>query len=310
MNHHRSLDALPLENAWLTVGVFDGVHRGHQELLRHLVDGAHAASDPAVVLTFYPHPAVVLGGREDFAYLSLPDEKAALLGGTGVDHVFTIPFDRALADQSAEEFMTRLSRSLGLRALLVGHDFALGRGREGNAARLAELGRSLGYQLEVYEPVWDGEKVISSTTIRTQLRQGEVTEAATLLGRNYAVSGPVVHGDGRGRHINVPTANIAYPPEKLIPAYGIYATWAWVAGERLPAATNIGINPTFTPERQSASLETHILDFSRDLYGQEVRLEFVARLRGEQKFASVDALLEQIRADISKTREILAGAQV
>ena len=310
MNHHRSLDALHLENAWLTVGVFDGVHRGHQELLHRLVDGAHAAGGPAVVLTFYPHPAVVLGGREDFAYLSLPDEKAALLGGLGVDHVITIPFDRDLADQSAEEFMGQVSRRLGLRHLLIGHDFALGRGREGNAARLAELGRSLGYAVEIYEPVWDGEKVISSTSIRDQLRQGEVAEAATLLGRNYAISGPVVHGDGRGRHINVPTANIAYPPEKLIPAYGIYATWAWVAGERLPAATNIGINPTFTPERQSASLETHLLDFAGDLYGQEVRLEFVARLRGEQKFASVDALLEQIRADISKTREILAGAQV
>ena len=309
MNHHF-LDALHLENTWLTVGVFDGVHHGHQELLHHLVDGAHAAGGPAVVLTFYPHPAVVLGGRQDFAYLSLPDEKATLLGGLGVDHVITIPFDRDLADQSAEEFMHHVSRHLGLRHLLIGHDFALGRGREGNAARLAELGRSLGYQVEIYEPVWDGEKVISSTSIREQIRQGEVAEAATLLGRNYAVAGPVVHGDGRGRHINVPTANLAYPSEKLIPAYGIYATWAWVAGERLPAATNIGINPTFTPERQSASLETHILDFGRDLYGQEVRLEFVDRLRGEQKFASVEALLEQIRADIAKTREILAGAQV
>jgi riboflavin kinase/FMN adenylyltransferase len=303
--HSRSLDELALENAWLTIGVFDGVHLGHQSLLRSLVDGAHAAGAPAVVLTFHPHPAIVLGGRTDFKCLTTPEERAGLLDELGVDTVITQTFDRAFADQTAEQFMRLAARTLGLRRLLVGHDFALGRGREGNAARLAELGRFLGYQVEVVEPVRDGNRILSSTGIRAQVAAGAVSEAAAALGRRYTVSGPVMHGDGRGRKINIPTANIACPPEKLIPAYGIYATWAWVGGERCASATNIGINPTFTPDKTTPNVETHLLDFDRDLYGQEVKLEFAARLRDEMKFPSVEALVEQIRADVAHTRAIL-----
>ncbi len=305
MTHFRSLDDLALQNAWLTIGVFDGVHRGHRQLLERLVEGARRAASPSVVVTFYPHPAVVLGGQKDFAYLSLPDEKAALLSELGVEHVVTLPFDRALAQQSAETFMDRVWRAIGLRHLLIGHDFALGRGRQGDAARLTDIGRRLGYTVEVFAPVRREGAIISSTAIRAALAAGRVAEAAALLGRPYALSGPVIHGDGRGRHINIPTANLQIAPEKLIPGRGIYAAWAWVGGERRPAAVNIGVNPTFTPSRQTVSVEAHLLDFSGNLYGRELRLEFIEWLRGEQKFPSVEALLAQIQADIGRVRKIL-----
>lgn len=306
MIHAHSLDETSLHNVWLTIGIFDGVHLGHRAILSRLVEGAHASGSPAVVLSLHPHPAVILGGQADFAYLTPPDEKAALLADLGVDALLTLPFSREFAAQTAEEFMRRLALSLGPRRLVIGYDTALGRGREGTAARLTEIGRTLGYAVEVVEAVQSEGKIVSSSAIRSQVREGAVAEAAKALGRWYAVSGEVVHGDGRGRHINVPTANLQIAPEKLVPARGIYATWARVGGERFAAATNIGINPTFTPKRQTATIETHLLDFDRSLYGQEVTLEFVARLRDEMKFSSVDMLLEQIQADIARVRQILA----
>jgi riboflavin kinase/FMN adenylyltransferase len=305
--HSHVLDDINLKNAWLTIGVFDGVHRGHQHILHKLVDGAHAVQSPAVVMTFHPHPAVVLGGKTDFKCLTTPDERADLLGSLGVDVVITQTFDRDFANQTAEDFMSLLARTLNLRRLVAGYDTALGRGRAGTVSRLAEIGHDLGYEVEVVEPVKEGEQVISSTMIRSRVAAGAVDEAASLLGHRYAVSGPVVHGDGRGRKINIPTANISYPPEKLIPANGIYATWAWVGGERYAAATNIGINPTFTPDKQTRSVEAYLLDFDRDIYGQKVKLEFVERLRDELKFSSVEALLAQIRLDVEHTREVLSN---
>jgi riboflavin kinase / FMN adenylyltransferase len=200
VTHYHSLDELKLKKAWLTVGVFDGVHRGHQELIRRLVTGAHAAKAPSVVLTFEPHPAVVLGGQSDFKCLTTVAERAALLDSLGVDEVITMTFDRALADETAEDFMGSVSRALGLRALLIGYDTALGRGREGNAARLEEIGRQLRYRLEVVPPVHADGEVISSTRIRARLAVGDVAAATGFLGRPYFFSGPVIHGDGRGHN--------------------------------------------------------------------------------------------------------------
>ncbi|MFH1907477.1 MAG: bifunctional riboflavin kinase/FAD synthetase [Chloroflexota bacterium] len=310
MAHFSSLDdlALPIglrQNAWLTIGVFDGVHRGHQEIIRQLTAGARADGALAVVLTFFPHPAVVLGGKADFKSLTTPDERVALLESLGVDVVITHPFDRALSDQTAEEFMRTVARSLGLRRLLVGYDFALGHGREGNVARLTELGKTLGYEVYTIAPVTNGKETISSTRIRQQLAAGDMSAAAAGLGRCYALTGPVIHGDGRGKKINIPTANLEIPTEKVIPANGVYACWAWVSGEKYLSVTNVGIRPTFTPEEFAPHVETHLLDFDRDLYGQEIKLEFVERLREERKFQSVEALVEQIQADIGRARQIL-----
>lgn len=306
MIHYRSIEEVNLHDSWLTIGVFDGVHRGHQEILRRLTAGAHGQGAPAVVMTFWPHPAVVLGKRDDLKCLTTPDERAALLGDLDVDVVITQPFTPELANLSARDFMRLVSGRLGLRSLWMGYDFALGRGREGTAERLVALGREFGYEVQTVAAVQNGGHTLSSSLIRQRLVAGQVESAAQALGRYYALSGVVVHGDGRGRKINIPTANLDYPKSKVIPANGVYATWAWVAGERMPAATNIGINPTFTPDKQTPNVEAHLLDFGHDLYGQVVTLEFVQRLRDELKFSSVEALLEQIHADIRETRRLLA----
>src|SRR5512138_1405806 len=305
MQHYNSLEEVNLNNAWLTIGVFDGVHRGHQQIIQKLTTGAHADEAPAVVLTFDPHPASVLSGHE-IRCLTLPDERADLFGQLGVDVVITQPFTKELSTVTAYEFMARLKRHLGLQHLLIGYDFALGKGREGNAARLTEIGSELGYTVEVVPALSDESGVISSTEIRKLIELGNVAEAARLLGHPYSLHGPVVHGDGRGKTIQVPTANIAYSHEKMIPARGIYACWAYLGDEKYGAAINIGINPTFTPDKQTPNVEVHLLDFRQEIYGEDVRLEFVTRLRDELKFNSVDVLLEQIRKDVELTRKILS----
>jgi riboflavin kinase/FMN adenylyltransferase len=304
MQHYHSFENVNLPNAWLTIGVFDGVHRGHQQIIRKLTTGAHANDAPAVVLTFDPHPASVLGGQ-DIKCLTLPEERADLLGQLGVDVVITQPFTRELSTVTAHDFMLRLRRQLGLQHLLIGYDFALGKGREGNAARLTEIGSELGYRVEVISALSDESGVISSTEIRKLIEVGSVVESARLLGHRYSLHGPVIHGDARGRTIDVPTANIAYSHEKMIPAKGIYACWAYLQEKKYQAAINIGTNPTFTPDKETPNVEAHLLDFRREIYGEDVRLEFVARLRQELKFDSVEKLLEQIWQDIEDTKRIL-----
>ena len=304
MQHYHSLEQVSLQNAWLTIGVFDGVHRGHRELIHKLTKDAHDQNAPSVVLTFDPHPASVLTGH-DIKCLTTPDERADILETLGVDIVITQRFTADLSTATALEYMSRLKQTLDLKRLLIGYDFALGKGREGNAARLTEIGRELGYTVEVANALSDESGVISSTEIRKLVVTGNVSEAANLLGYNYSMSGEVIHGAGRGRQINFPTANVDYPKQKVSPSNGIYACWAHLGEERFMAATNIGLNPTFTPERQVPSLEAYLLDFDRDIYGQNLKLEFVSRIRDELKFDSVEALVGKIREDVIKTRELL-----
>lgn len=318
MIHYHSIDEISLKNAWLTVGIFDGVHRGHQQILRRLVDGAHQEGVPAVVLTFSPHPAVVLGGKKDFKYLTIPEERLGLLDSLGVDYVITQVFDRAFADQTAETFMNKVVHALGLRRLIIGYDTALGRGREGNAAHLIEIGKELKYSVEVIPALSDEYGIISSTRIRSSIASGNVMAAGGELGRNYEISGEIVHGDGRGHRINIPTANISIPPDKVIPANGIYACLARLETATLGmgkpgknpakylAAVNVGVRPTFTPDLPAPAIEAHILDFDKDIYGNHLKVEFVEYLRPEEKFATVESLVQQIRIDIDHTRKILS----
>jgi len=305
MQHVHSLEELTLRKSHLTIGVFDGVHRGHQQIIRKLVDDAHKQGTPSVVLTFDPHPANVLSNF-DIKCLTTPEERAELLGRLGVDIVITQRFTQELSGLTAGEYMSSLKNSLSLNRLLIGYDFALGRGREGDATRLADLGRVLDYSVEVIPALSDESGVISSTEIRKLVRTGNIAEAAKLLGHNYKVSGEVIHGEGRGKKINFPTANIDYPKQKAIPSNGIYACWAYIASEKFMAATNIGFNPTFTPERQIPSVEAYLLDFDRDIYGEELKLEFVERIRDELKFDSVYALIGKIREDVDQTKGILS----
>lgn len=305
MIHVSSLAEISLRNSWLTIGVFDGVHRGHQEILRRLTVEGHQAGAPAVVLTFSPHPATVLSGRE-VKCLTTPDERADLLSAWGVDVVITYEFDRALADTSAQDFVARLKGPLDFHHLLVGYDFALGKGREGNAARLASIGKRLGYTVEIIPAVSDESGVISSTEIRKLVATGEVGEAANLLGHPYSLHGPVISGDSRGHQLGFPTANIEYPSSKVLPSNGVYACRAHIAGLDYQAAVNVGVRPQFHSDVHTPLVEAHVLDFDRDLYGQDVRLEFMARLRDEARFSSVDGLVEQMHRDVIRTRELLA----
>jgi len=306
MRHYHSLEEVSAQNAWLTIGVFDGVHRGHREIIRKLVKDAHAHNAPAALLTFEPHPASVLSGQE-IKCLTTSNERADLLASLGVDIVITQRFTRDLSTATAFEYMSQLKQTLGLKHLLIGYDFALGKGREGNANRLTEIGKELDYEVEVINALSDESGVISSTEIRKLVATGNITEAAKLLGYNYTIGGKVIHGAERGRQIGFPTANIDYPKQKATPFNGIYACWAHLGNEIFMAATNIGFNPTFTPERQTASLEAYLLNFDRDIYGQHIKLEFVARIRDEWKFTTVEALIEKIHDDVKLTRELLTG---
>lgn len=307
MLHYRSLEEVTLSASWLTVGVFDGVHRGHQQIINKLAAGAHASGLPAVVLTFDPHPAKVFG-RGDIKLLTLPGERARLLGKLGVDVVITHPFDLDLANTTAYDFMQRLKTRLGLGHLILGYDSTLGKNREGNAARLTEIGSELGYVVETVSALGDESGVVSSTEIRKLVTVGKVDEAARLMGHPYTLQGLVTHGDQRGKTIGFPTANLEYAREKVMPAGGIYACWAYLGGERRMAAVNLGTNPTFTPDKQTLNVEAYLLDFDRDIYGEMMRLEFVARLRDEMKYDSVEALIRQIRLDVEQTRAILGTA--
>jgi riboflavin kinase/FMN adenylyltransferase len=306
MIHVRTLDDISLQRSWLTIGVFDGVHRGHQEIIRRLVTGAHAAGAAAVVLTFWPHPATVLG-ESHVKCLSTDDERADLLGALGVDAVVTFPFDTGTAATSAKDFVEQLQRRLHFDHLLIGYDFALGKGREGDAARLNELGTILGYEVDIVPALSDESGVISSTAIRKLVATGDVTAAAALLGRPYSLHGAVVAGDARGRELGFPTANIEYAPEKILPSNGIYACWLWLDGQRLAAAVNVGVRPQFHSGATHPLVEAYILDFDRSIYGQDVRLEFVRRIRDEMRFPFVSDLIAQIHHDVQQIRGVLAA---
>lgn len=309
MKHIRSLEHVALSNAWLTMGTFDGVHRGHQEIIRKLTEGAHAENAPAVVLTFDPHPVAVLRPDKAPPILTSADERAALFGDLGVDYVVTHPFNREVAALSAQEFLSKIKKHLGFTQFWVGYDFAMGHNREGNIPRLRQLGEALGFQLDIVEPIDVGGKTISSSQIRRLIAEGEVQEVHALLGRPYRLSGLVIEGAKRGRTIGIPTANLAVESQRAIPARGVYVCYADVGPghTRVTAVTNIGLRPTFENEPVQTSIEAHLLDFSEDLYGQVVRLDFLTRLREEQKFSGIDALVSQIKQDILRAREIVGN---
>ncbi len=291
---------------WLTIGSFDGVHRGHQELIRRLVSGAHAEGEPAVVVTFYPHPSVVLKGIRGPFYLTSPAERAAILSDLGVDGVVTLEFNLEMAALSARDFMGRLKDGLNIHHLWVGNNFALGRGREGDVKALTDLGGELGYQVDIISPVQVGDQLISSTQIRAWLAEGAVNRVNAGLGRWFRLTGQVIHGDGRGKTIGIPTANLDLWEQRALPANGVYAVYGMVDGIRRPGVANIGLRPTFETKADRPRLEVLLLDYSADFYGQEMSVDFIARLRGEQRFSSVDALLAQIEQDKMEARKALA----
>jgi riboflavin kinase/FMN adenylyltransferase len=304
MNHLSKLGDVHLQQPSLvTIGVFDGVHRGHQHLIRHLVSEARARGHAAVALTFFPHPDVMLRGLTGRYYLTTPEQRAALLGELGIDYVITLPFDQHIRQIRAADFVDQMIAHLRLESLWVGSDFALGYQREGNVAFLREQGAKKGFSIEVIDLIMEENAAISSSTIRAALQAGDVAEAREMLGRSYSVSGEVVKGEQRGRTIGFPTANINVWDGQVIPANGVYSGWATLGDERHMAVTNVGFRPTFNG--QTVTVESHLLDFDRDIYGETLTFTFETRLRSEMRFSGIEALVAQIGADVEAGRAYL-----
>jgi len=305
MRHIYNLsDAHLQQPSVVTIGVFDGVHRGHQYLIRQLVDEAHSTNRLAVVLTFFPHPDIVLRGLKGRYYLTTAEQKAEQLMEIGVDLVVTHLFNEQTRQIRAADFVDQLIEHLRLNALWVGADFAMGYKREGNVPFLTQQGAEKGFSLHVIDLVANDGGAISSTHIREALQAGDVELARGWLGRGYEVVGKVVQGEQRGRKIGFPTANINVWEEQVIPANGVYAGWAALGVERFMAVTNVGVRPTF--EGQGVTVEAHLLDFDRDIYGQQLAFSFEKRLREEKKFSGIEELMAQIRADTEAGREYLS----
>ncbi len=290
--------------SFVTVGSYDGVHIGHQYLLKQMKDVAAQAGCLAVLVTFHPRPQAVLAPDRPVTYLTMPDEKIAVLDSLGLDLTAVLRFTREMARTSAADFVASLVTHLKMRQLWAGADFALGRNREGDIPRLRQLGQALGFEVAVVEPLVQGGEVVSSTRVRAMLAVGDIRRATALLGRYPRLAGRVAPGAQRGRRLGFPTANLAIMAERVIPADGIYACFARAGGRRYPAAASIGVRPTFS--EAGRTVEAYLLDFSGDLYGQEMALEFVERLRPEKRFDSLDALTAQIRDDVEQSTRLLA----
>ncbi len=297
----------PFSRTVVTVGNFDGVHLGHRAILGRVTARAGELGSQPVALTFEPHPVKMLRPQVDLPLLTTPEQKFELLKEAGMAAVVVLPFTREFAAISARDFVVRyFVERLKAREVVVGHDYSFGHKREGNIDLLKELGQTLGFTVQVVWAVEVNGAVVSSSLIRAMLKLGKVGEANKLLGRPYSVSGRVIVGKGRGAKVlGIPTANLL-PENDLLPASGIYAVVVhW--GERvLPGVANIGTCPTFDGET-TLSLEVHIFDFAANLYGESLEVEFIARLREERRFSSIEALGAQIRADIETARRVLTG---
>ncbi|MDA0365763.1 MAG: bifunctional riboflavin kinase/FAD synthetase [Chloroflexi bacterium] len=288
----------------LSIGVFDGVHEGHRMLVRRLIAEAQARGLGTGIITFHPHPITVVRPDVSFSYLDSLERRVELLRELGIDFVSVLQFTSELQQVSAYDFVRLLVEEAGLRLLVVGDDFHLGRGREGDTERLREFGQDLGFEVIALPLLQSDADRVSSTRVRNALAAGEMGEVATLLGRPFALRGPVLHGDERGRKLNFPTLNIGVAADRALPPNGVYVTRAHVAGGDYNAVTNIGTQPTF--DGATRRVETHLLDFEGDLYGQVASIDLLHRIREERKFAGVDELVAQMKRDLQTTREWFA----
>ena len=287
-----------------TIGTYDGLHKGHLSLLKPLIAGALKTGAASVLVTFEPHPRCVLDPDHCPANLTTLDEKTGLCEQLGVTHLVVIPFTPQVAAISPASFMERLMRGMQLERLLVGYDFAFGRGRRGDHAFLRRLGSRKGFTLEVRPALARGGEPISSSRIRRLILLGQVGAASQLLGRDYFLRSLVEHGAERGRLLGYPTANLKITPNKLLPANGVYAIRVQLDSGIYPGALNLGFRPTFG--ENTLTVEAFLFDFEGDLYGQSLTISFVQRLRGEKRFASLPALQQQIGRDVENAKRILA----
>lgn len=290
----------------LTMGKFDGVHLGHRQLIGTARDRAHELGFLSAVLTWEPHPNVVLRPDHPLQLLTSLEEKIDLIAALGPDLLIIAPFTEETKATEPDAYMAQIGAALPLRELWVGADFAMGRGRTGDVSSLMVIGRDRGFAVGAVSKVLVENQPVSASRVRDLLVAGDVTGAATQLDRPFGLRGAVVEGDKRGRTIGFPTANVQIRPNHVLPADGVYACRVYLNGVSLPAVTNVGLRPTFDGLRRT--VEAHILDWSGDLYGTSLLVEFLHRLRGEQKFSGIDALVAQIRSDADTARTLLRGA--
>lgn len=299
---------IPLLNAVVTIGNFDGVHLGHREIFRKLKSSAKEIGGVSVVITFDPHPLKVVPSTRTVSLINTLDEKITLIEASGIDFLLIINFDPDFAAMSAADFVERiLVGKIGLKRLIIGYDYAFGKQREGNVSLLKKLGLQFTFEVEELLPISDGSIIYSSSLIREMIADGAVAEVIRYLGRNFSIAGRVVHGANRGKSLGFPTANIATDKE-LIPADGVYAVKVKIEDRLYDAACNIGFNPTFDSVRKT--IEVFIFDLDEDLYGKEIRVYFFERLRSEQRFDSINELAAAITADVARCRKILASTQL
>ncbi|EPG64590.1 bifunctional riboflavin kinase/FAD synthetase [Leptospira wolffii] len=289
----------------VTLGNFDGIHLGHQALLERTKEISLEKGVPSCVVTYYPNPALVLGKDKDSGGITTQSDKETLIESYGIDWLIVVPFTLEFAQIEAEDFLKNvLIDGLGAKHILIGFNHCFGKGRRGDYELLKRYSSELGYELEKLDPVFLGNTKLSSSHVRSLLRSGKVEEVEECLGREFSVSGSVVEGHKRGRAIGFPTANVRPLPELILPGIGVYAGRTEIDGKTYPSMINIGNNPTFGDN--VVSLESHIFDFSGDIYGKTVRILFTSKIREEIKFSGVDALVSQLKADEEVSRKILA----
>jgi len=292
----------------LTIGNFDGFHLGHQQLLKEAQEECRRNNLKLVVLTFNPHPVIILHGKENYL-LNTPQEKRAILEKAGVKSLIEMHFDRDFSTLAPAVFLDKhITTKKGLKKVFVGHDFALGANKAGDSKFLENYFRSKSIEFIKCNQFKMNNDGISSSRIRESLKIGKVDEASIYLGRDFFISGPVIKGVGRGKKIGFPTANVLINKERIIPSCGVYATITDVNGMKYNSVTNIGKNPTFG-DIGEICIETHILDFSNDIYGETLNISFKKHLRNEQKFKSVNDLISQIKVDIQTSKKLFEGLQ-
>jgi riboflavin kinase/FMN adenylyltransferase len=291
---------------FLAIGVFDGVHRGHQAVISTSTSHAKSANGTAVVVTFDPHPEKVLRPKTAPHLLTATQHKIALIRELGVQHLLVINFDKEFASTPPEDFVKQLATySKPLREVCVGHEWSFGKDRRGNLDLLKKLGAQLHFNVVGIPPVTLDGTVVSSTAIRKAVERGDLATAAELLGREYTILGTVTRGDDLGKKLGFPTANLSAHNEQF-PPNGVYIAEAWLEGVLCRGVVNLGYRPTISNNESNRVLEIHLLDFNRDIYGKNLEVRFLCYLRPEKKFASVDALVRQINLDVRQARELCA----
>jgi len=295
----------------ITIGTFDGVHRGHQKVIARLKEIAQSHGGESVIFTFYPHPRLVTApGETNLRLLTTLEEKKELFARFGIDHLIVFPFTKAFSQLSYSQFVEEvLVKQLHTHCLVVGYDHRFGKNREGGFEYLQNCAEKFGFEIEKLDVLLIDEAHVSSTRIREALEEGDVATANKFLGYRFTLHGTVVEGQRVGRKLGFPTANIeASDPHKLIPGYGVYAVEVLLSGEKYQGMLNIGSRPTFNRNAGNRSIEVHIFDFSGDIYNREIIIVFVGKIRDEQKFSGVEALAEQLKKDKVTALKILSGS--